>query len=468
MAGFGALSANPIVNMLFQGATGLIEQSMFGKPPAAPGYSNRVQGGGTFGTSQGGVSLPQGSQRFTGLGKTASVPNPADMTLTDLLGAGLNDALLRAQQQESSNRRIQPQIDAYGQALDETTGMVRGASEQLGRDRGAGEKGFADASRAVSNAGQIAEQGAVYAARQADDKVKQFFQNAASATAGMQQLRGEVMANAKAQTGVMLADASASVSDSTRMQMSEMEAGMRAAGVPEGQIQSQLAQTSAAGQQKIGDMLRQIGSSEAQRLSDLDVKTSQWISDIRNATVTTGGGVLAQASGDIAGTMANLATTKAQLASTEAYIQNSAAEWRKGMVGMQGDLASLMGKLALGGRVDMVNMLSMIQDPIIELAPILESTFSAAVGLEQLDWENALTSYDVNTQWLDIPFERISSAWTYNQSREQYRSNRAWQEGQNEQAMTGNIAGSLIGAAGSFGGGYIQSQATNNLANAIR
>lgn len=462
--GYGAWTANPVVNMLFQGGMGLLTQALVGKPPAPPSYANRVSGAQTFGTPQGtGPALPPGSQRFTGLPGGARLPNPEDMTLTDLLAASVNDAHLRAKQQEASNARLMPQIDAYGQALDETTGMVRGAAGRIPGAWKAGEQGFVDASRAVGAAGQVAESAAAYTARQADAKVKQFFQTAAHATAGMQQLRGEVMGAARSQAATLLADASQSVSDSTRMQMSEMEAGMRAAGVPEGQIQSELAQISAMGQQKVGDMLREIGSAENTRLSNLATTTGQWISDIRNATLTTGGAVLAQASGDIAGAMNNLAQTKATLASTEAYIADSASKWRASMIGMEGDLAALMGKLALGGRVDMVNMLSMIQDPIIELAPILESTFSDSVGLEQLDWENALTSYDVNAQWIDIPLARISSAWSYGQQREQYRSNRRWVEGQNEQATVANLGGALIGAGGNVAGGYLSSQAAGGL-----
>lgn len=461
--GFGALTANPLLNLIFQGGMGLIEQNQVGRPPAPPSYSNRVGGQPTFGMpNAGGQQLPRGSQQFTGQRANATIPNPSEMTLADILSAGVNDAFNRATAQQNSNERIMPQIDAYGKSLDETIGSVRDAQAQIPGARAQGEKGFADASRQIGAAGQIAEYGAVYAAKQADDKVKQFFQTANAATSGMMQLRGEVLGNAKAQTATLLADASASVSESTRQQMSEMEAGMRAAGVPEGQIQSQLAQVSAAGQNKIGDMLRQIGSSENARLSGLDVETGKWISDVRNATVTSGAAVLAQASGDIAGVMNNLATTKANLASTEAYVANSAATWRTGMISMQGDLSALMGKLALGGRVDMVNMLSMIQDPVIELAPIMESVFSAAVGLEQLDWENSLTSYDVNAQWIDIPFERISSAWSYGQNREQYRSNRGWQEDQNQQALAGNLVGAALGAGGSVAGGALSSEAGGN------
>ena len=280
MAGFGELLGQPLISGALNLATSIFQSlGAQGRRPAQ--YQPN--------TNRGGQNLPAGIranlqpgefQRFFGQGGTArpvtggvTMPTPSRLNLDDVTRTQLQDEVNLAQRGEARDARLQGVIGNYQTALargDQELGDAGGQARQALNE---GRAGFdnargvqAEALRGINRAEGDTKAMAAQSIASTAALVRDFKQQSASLMANMTSLRGETLANAKNQTAVLLADASQSVKNTADQTMSDTIAEMRAMGVPEAQIQNQVAQIAAEGQQQIGDMLREIGGAANARI----------------------------------------------------------------------------------------------------------------------------------------------------------------------------------------------------------
>jgi len=338
-----------------------------------------------------GLNLSPSQQAILGDSSSfgSQLPRQAEISIQDIMESFLGDEFRNAEAINELNERLRSNVAGAQSEFGEALGNIRSTRGDLDRAVAEGQANF-DAGREALNAGVQA----------VVNQVKTFRSDFREIYTNITSMRGDVLAEARDNTAALMVNASNGITLQVGQALEDQRAAIQAQGIPQAQIDNQLAQVAANGIRMNGDLLTQVGAEENARISDLSVRTGQWVADISNA--------FTQASGSVIASAASSFTT---LATARANLETGAADWRSRMTAMRADLDSMFAQTAMAGRVDLHNMQSAIMDPVIRLGPIMEGVWSLRIGLEDLEHQYQLENFNIENSIDGIFFESTRSAF---------------------------------------------------------
>jgi hypothetical protein len=264
------------------------------------------------------------------------------------------------------------------------------------------------------------------------------------------QMTGETRADLVNQAATSVAQFMAGTAASAANQASAARAEMTAAGVPATQVQQQTAEILNAGRQQ-GMMASQqfmntqtelLNQSKVQ-LTSLNAQANMAAAASQNAFLQTGLETATQA----AQIRQNALNTTASL---NAGLAQSAADFRARMGVARADLNTALHATLLGGQFDLFNMLAQINEPYIQIAPLLGSMFNLNMQTAILESDAALQDWGIQSQVIKNITDTLVGGFTTGMGLQmQYESMQG--PGQNDMAMV--VSGLSQGVQGAMRGG---------------
>lgn len=407
---------------------------------------------------------PSNLPRFFGQGGSQpSLPGTNELNISDIVSGYYEDAFRRAGAQEAGNQRIRGQVGQYQTSLADALSRIGDVGRELREETlPYGEAAYDRARTGINQAEQRATTDTAQVVQNVGDTIQAFYRTANTLYSDAMQLRGEVLADAKNNTAALLVNASTSVQKQTQQQISDMAGEMRAMGMPEAQVQSQLGQVAASGQAQIGDLLGTIGAQENARLSSLQTETAKFVTGLAAPIVATTGQVLQAGMGEVGASVRNLSNIRTQLAEVRSNLENDAANWRGSVTQMRSNIESIYSQVALGGRMDIFNMISGIEDPVVELGPIMEGAMSLYIGLEELEYANNVGFYALEDAMYADFFNNARAAFSRAQDVAEARRNLSHGETEASLNRGASIASAALGGGGQALGGFFQNSSLFN------
>jgi hypothetical protein len=264
-----------------------------------------------------------------------------------------------------------------------------------------------------------------------------------------------LLGNIRDQTAARMIEAGDAIPRQTQAAISDYEGQARAMGLPEQNIMHTSAAIAADGAKKLGDMLTEVGLSENERYTSASLQVYGQLAGFQTARASATAGMLSGAAGQAASVGANATAARVELAKSSAALEASSAEWESSVVGMKGNLGALYGQIAIDGNMGVASLLALVEDPVVQLGPIMESAWTAYHGLEDLEYTYRVGNYQQLMANLDDFWGRITSGFDRLATINEARHQEGVQRNIASQNRAAAIGGSVISAGGDVLGGFL-------------
>jgi len=316
----------------------------------------------------------------------SAIPGASSISLNDILSQSVNDAYSSARSQNERNNRLRGVASDYKTGLAETINRLKQDKLDIAKGRIQGEKDFDAANREVRRAMGASTRSAAESLKTTMSLYNDFKTTAASMYSSMASSSAQIMSETRDNTAAKLVDANEAISMQTRSQIADTQAAMQAAGVPQAQMQRELATIANNGAKMQGDILQKVAVGENERISNLARDLNGQMTTMA-ATITNASASMASSTASEMGTTRRSAeANRVALVGMWSDLKEKGAQYRSDQLQVGATLDTQIGQFATSGQVALAQMHAAIRQPVVALGPIYEAIFSATLSLEGLQY----------------------------------------------------------------------------------
>jgi hypothetical protein len=316
--------------------------------------------------------------------------------MQDVANAYTGDLIAIGQEQDRLANEQQDRMGLFNAQWQAGQGFLLDSIERAGLTTQYGRGLIGAGQQALQDAGEEARETTAQGVQAVADLVSKFSHESETLRSAVDMYASDVMANARNNSAVLLAQASDGVLAQTQQLVQQMEAQMLAQGVPIAQVQNQVAQIRAQGAKTLGDMRNQIGVAENDRLTRVEADMAKMRAQTTNTLINAWAGVTTAAGSEVMGGAKNLATIQAGLAQANAELNTNAAYWATQDNASAASIRNVYATFATMGAETMFNMVSQIHLPVLEWGGVLDGLVNMSEGAEVGEYQLAMQEFGVS------------------------------------------------------------------------
>lgn len=384
------------------------------------------------------------------------LPVPSEQSPDSLAALFMEDQLNALEAQRRWNERVEGGIEGYADAIGNLSRGYGEARQGMGEALASGRVRFASGQAALASGMEAVVRSTASVFTEIRNQVNEFKTEFGRMASYVEGVRGEVMQGARNNAAQRLVDETASITFRASETIAEAEAGMRAAGIPEGNIQDTLAKMSLATSQQLGDVQSRVLASENERLSALDAQTGSWVASMASVGTKVLSQVRQAALQGGVSAVANMQSNVAAISKASADLDSIQAQWETSTRMNMALLATEEAKYVMQGRKDIVGLLGMIRDPVMELGPIIEGAWGLDHDLEIEEYQLLLADYDVQNMQDAQYFSAVQNGYATLNNIGMARHEMRAQQTAADQQMAAQIGAAVVtGGMGLAGAGIL-------------